>query len=229
MTFDTKPPRSFRIPFALSVAALLLAAQARGVAAGGLSSGIPSPANCTVDHVLIGSYDLTGANAGMAPCIANATPGFDVYVRDVANIPIPGAVVTIIFSGTGTGIRPYQNQRQSNVTVTCTNRELDIIADANGHAVFVPRFGHWAESAVIPVYANGVLLRNVEARSADYNDDGTVNLIDLGTFTSDYTDPITYHAKSDFDDCSNTKLGDFAFFAEQYLAGISGPVELVCP
>jgi hypothetical protein len=223
MKLEWSTPRIVRTIPGLAAAAFLLHAGAAGAA------GVPSPPNCTFDHVIIGSYDLTGAPSGPAPCLATATPGFDVWVRDLNNLPVPGAVVQIIFAGTGTSIRPYRNQLQSNVTVRCGNHELDVVADANGHAVFVPRFGRYGEIPVVPVYANGVLLGNVEARSADYNDDGTVNLIDLGIFTTDYTDPLSYHPKSDFDDCPNTNLGDFAFFAEQYLASISGPIEQVCP
>ena len=210
-----------RAAFGLVLGAALLA--------GGIGSAmaqVPSPPNCTFDHVIIGSWNAHGAPSGPGPCAG--TPGFDVYVRDINNLPVPGAQIAIVFAGTGTSIRPYRNQLPG-VTPRCGMHEIDANADASGHANFVARFGRWGEFPVVPVYANGVLLGNIQARSADYNDDGTVNVSDLGFFAADYLDPLAYHPRTDFDDCPSTTLGDFAFFAEQYLAAASGPVEQVCP
>ena len=206
----------------LAVAGVLVAPAALAFA------GVPSAANCTVDHVIIGSYDHLGAFAGNAPCLGTATRGFDVYVRDNLNNPVPNAAVSIIFAGTGTAIRPYFNQ-WPGATDQCSMHEIDTMADASGHAQIVPRFGRYGETAVVPVFANGVLLAMIQARSADYNDDGQVNLLDFNTFAADYMDPLAGHPRSDFDDCPTTKLGDFAFFADQYLASQTGPIEPICP
>lgn len=193
------------------------------------AAAVPSPTTSRVDHIIIGSYSLSGASSGFNPCTPGATPGFDVYVRDAVNNPVPFATVRIIFAGTGTGIRPYNNQLQPMVTTVCNNHEIDVVADGNGHAVFVPRFGRWGEAPNIPVYADGVLLRNIQAASPDYNDDGAITLSDLSIFSSDLLDDLNYHARSDFDDCPSSKLGDFSFFAAQLLASSAGPVEPVCP
>jgi hypothetical protein len=212
-----------RTRFMLCLAAVLIVRAAVAAAA------VPSPANCTVDHVIVGSYNFVGAASGTGPCVGN-TPGFDVWVRDAGNAPVPGAVVSIVFAGTGTSIRPYRNPGpQPNVTIRCGMHEIDVVADANGHAVFVPRFGRWSESPVVPVYANGVFLTMIEARSADYNNDGTVDLSDLSMFAADYLDPFAVHRRSDFDDCPSSSLGDLSFFVLQYTASAVGPIEAVCP
>jgi hypothetical protein len=194
------------------------------------TAGIPSPPNCTVDHVIIGSYGPQGATSGDGPCSATALPGFDVYVRDFNNVPVAGSVVSIVFAGTGTSVRPYLNQwPQPGVSVVCMNHQLNVTTDVNGHARFVPRFGRYGEGPAVPVYADGVFLRNIEARSADYNCDGQVNVADLGTFSGDYLDPVGFRRRSDFDDCPGMTIADLSFFAAQYLASAAGPIEPVCP
>jgi hypothetical protein len=194
------------------------------------TAAVPSPPNCTVDHVIIGSYSPEGATSGVAPCAPNALPGFDVFVRDFNNLPIAGSVVSIVFAGTGTSVRPYLNQwPQPGVSVNCAQHQLNVTTDVNGHARFVPRFGRYGESPVVPVYADGVFLRNIEARSTDYNCDGRVNVTDLGVFAGDYLDPFGNHPRSDFDDCPGMTVADLSFFAQQYLASLAGPIEPVCP
>jgi hypothetical protein len=212
-------PSSSLLRCALVLAALALAAP-RAVFA-----GVPDPAHCTVDHVLIGSYDTRGASAGPGPC-AGGTAGFDVFVRDINGLPVAGAAVTVQFAGTGTGIRPFLTQNPPT-TIDCTQRTLTVIADANGHAVLIPRFGHFALSPVIPVYANGQLLQYVEARSPDYDGDGQISLSDFNIFAADYNN-LTPQPESDFDDCPTTRLGDFTFFVEQYLWDQGKPIEQRC-
>lgn len=210
-------PATRLLSFAIPLAALAVA--------GSASAGVPDPAHCTVDHVLIGSYDTRGASAGPGPC-AGGTAGFDVFVRDINGLPVAGAAVTVQFAGTGTGIRPFLTQNPPT-TIDCTQRTLTVVADASGHAVLIPRFGHFALSPVIPVYANGQFLQNVEARSPDYDGDGQISLSDFNIFAADYNNP-TPQAESDFDDCPTTRLGDFTFFVEQYLWDQGKPIEQRC-
>jgi hypothetical protein len=211
-----------RVLLGLLVAAALLARAGATVAA------VPSQANSTVDHVIIGSYNSQGAISGQSPCLATATMGFDVVVRDFANNPIPGSVVTIIFGGTGTSIRPYVTQ-DPGVTVLCGSHGLQVTTDASGHAHLVPRFGRFSNSAVIPVSADGILLAHVSARSPDYQNDGAVDLGDFTTFAQDYADQGGGQPRSDFDDCPQTRLGDFVFFAAQFLASSVGGAQPFCP
>jgi len=191
------------------------------------SAGVPDASHCTVDHVIISSYDNTGAVAGNGPCTPGATRGFDVFVRDVANNPVAGATVSLQFQGTGTGIKPYQLQNPG-VSVDCSTRTISALTDASGHAQMVARFGHFAETSVIPVYADGVFLKFVEARSPDYFTDGTVTLNDYSQFVTDYT-AATLPPRSDFADCPSNKLGAFLFFAEQFLAAQGQPIQQHCP
>jgi len=199
-------------------------ALALDLAAGRALAGPPDQAQSMVDHVIIGSFDTHGATSGFGPC-SNGTPGFDVYVRDAQGQPVVGSV-TVQFAGSGTGIRPFLAQNPG-VTVDCTQRTLTTTTDANGHAVMVPRFGHFSLSPQIPVFANGQFLRFVEARSPDYDGDGQISLADFNQFAADFPNPVP-QAESDFDDCPTSRLGDFSFFVEQFLWDQGRPIEQRC-
>jgi hypothetical protein len=208
----------FRFVLALAAAASLFASSAH--------AADPYPQNCTVDHVIISSWNEQGAPSGIGPCAG--TPGFDVVVRDINNAPVPNATIKIQFTLTGTAIKPYRSQ-SGQVFVQCNDRSINVVTDANGHATIVPHFGRWTESPVVPVYANGFLLQYVEARSPDYNCNGSVELADLVEFVNDLKDTSTPHPRSDFDDCPGVTLGDFSFFAAQLLASQAGSPAPVCP
>ena len=193
-------------------------------------AAVPSPPNCTVDHVIISSWNNVPAYNGLAAC-SSSPAGFDVWVRDSAGNPIANSQVRIVFAGTGTSIRPYHPQGpQGPIVIHCGDHSFSGFTDGQGHLNFVPHFGRYAEFAVVPVYADNVQIALIEARSPDYDCDGDVDLSDLTTFSGDFTDTHAYHARSDFDDCPTTSLGDFVFFSGQYLASVQAGVPIdTCP
>lgn len=211
----------------MKAAIVLLAALALANAA---SAAVPSPPNCTVDHVIISSWNNVPANNGLAAC-SSSPAGFDVWVRDSAGNPIPNSQVKIVFAGTGTSIRPYHPQGpQGPIVIHCGDHSFSGFTDGQGHLNFTPQFGRYAEIAVVPVYADNVQIALIEARSPDYDDDGDVDLSDFATFADDYSDIHVYHARSDFDDCPTKNLGDFAFFADQFVASTASGIPIpVCP
>lgn len=190
-------------------------------------AAVPSASTSSVDHVIISSWNSQGANSGLTPCVPTG-PGFDVWVRDIAGNPIPFANVQVVFAMTGTLLRPYIPQGPM-VTAHCLNRSMSITADASGHVQFVPHFGQYVESAVVPVYADGVQIALIQARSPDYDCDGDVDLADFAIFSGDLNDLNFPHPRSDFDDCPSSRLGDFAFFAGQLIASGAAPATSVCP
>ena len=191
----------------------------------------PDPNRSTVDHVIISSWNDTPAGNGLAPC--SATPaGFDVTVRDFFGNPVAGAQVKIGFAGSGTAIRPYRLGGGQPIQIQCADRSINGTTDGTGHLNFTPHFGRYAETNVVEVFADGVLLARIEARSPDYDCDGDVDLADFANFADDYTDPApgAYHARSDFDDCPARSLGDFAFFADNYVASVASGIPVdTCP
>jgi hypothetical protein len=188
-------------------------------------AAVPSPPNCLVQNVLIGSWDGGGISTGVSPC-GPFHPGlFLVVVRDVANNPIPGATVKVLFSGSG--LRPHLAQNAGIATICPA--ELAFTANANGAATVNLRFAGTTEAPAISIFADGVLLANVPARSPDYDGDGVVGLADFGTFAADYLAPALPHPRSDFDNCPSTTLQDFAFFAAQFIASNGHPPAALCP
>jgi len=207
--------------------ALALVFAALVLASGAARAATPSPPQCTVDHVIISSWNETPARNGLTPCVTSDA-GFDLVVRDAAGTPIPNSQVRVTFGGTGTSILPYTNLGPGPTFTQCFDRTIVVgPTDGQGRIHFVPHFGRYAETAVIPVFADGVQIALIEARSPDYDGDGDVDLSDLTTFSGDYLDP-GYHARSDFDDCASTRLGDLVFFVGQYLASTAGSPRPVC-
>ena len=208
--------------------AILFALCALVLASGAASANTPDPNQSIVDHVIISSWNNVPAANGLTACTPSDA-GFDVFVKDVAGNPVANSDVRIVFGGTGTSIRPYRLQQGSQIEIRCFDHSFRGLTDGAGRLSFVPHFGRWAETNVVPVYADGIQIALIQARSPDYDNDGDVDLSDLSTFATDYTD-TQYHGRSDFDDCPATKLGDFAFFANQYLASTAAGVPIdTCP
>jgi hypothetical protein len=207
------------IVFALAVFVLASAA----------SANTPNASLSSVDHVIISSWNNVPAGNGLAPC-SGSPAGFDVWVRDSAGNPVGSAQVKVTFAGTGTSIRPYKPQGpQGPITIHCIDHSMSGFTDGQGHLNFTPHFGRYAETNVVEVTADGVVLALIQARSPDYDCDGDVDLLDFSTFVGDYTD-THYHPRSDFDDCPATTLGDLSFFVNQYVASANSGVPIdVCP
>lgn len=205
-------------PTLLVLAALVLASPVARAA-------VPDPRFSTLESVIVSSWNNTAAPLG--PCY-NDVPGYDLTVRDINNAPIPGSHVKIVF-GSPAGIRPYQDVGPGPVTVNCVDHSINIVADGQGRVHFVPHFGRYSDSYTETVYADGVILGNLKARSPDYDGDGDVDVADWTTFVGDYLDMQNYHARSDFDLCPNSNLPDFSFFVQQYLASGAGGARSVCP
>ena len=157
----------------IATAALLsisLLALAVSLAAG----GVPSAANCTLP-------------ACMALCPLGDMP-FDVTIRDVANNPIAGAVVTLDFSGCPNGAFICSPGLPTDpYTIDLVGRKLTMSTDAAGNASFHARVGGTGPAGCAAVFASGVLLRNYALASPDQNGNGVVLLFlgsDLPTFTA---------------------------------------------
>src|SRR5215831_6665822 len=127
-------------------------------------AGAPSPTASFVDPVVV----------GLAP--TSPTP-FHVIVRDATLAPIPGITVGLVFNAPG--VHAY-NAQTPPLGVNCPL--VFAATDVNGLAVFQNvRFGGFVNTPAIAVMASGVTLRNVLARSPDYDADGDVDLTDFNT------------------------------------------------
>ena len=187
---------------------------------------LPDRRYCIVDHVAIASWSSVAAPAGTAPCSATAAPGFDVIVRDVNAVPLGGEDLVLKLASPGANLAAYASQ-SPGVTVNCVDHTLHATTNAAGAVHIVPRFGGYAESAVVQVWCHFVQIASIEARSPDYDGDGVVGLPDFNTFVTDFMGPA--RPRSDFNDCPGVTLADFTFFAGEYMASQGQPAAVICP
>jgi hypothetical protein len=134
----------------MALASLLAAPTAR--------ASVPSASNSTVD-----------------PCFRmepGGTLSFTVVVRDFANNPVVGSFIVIDYCACpeialceSGGLRPH-------VALGCT---IEGVSDATGTRVFKMKGGGGCSGNGIKVYADGVLLAQVNAASPDQNGDLSVD------------------------------------------------------
>lgn len=189
-------------------------------------AAVPSPANCSVETVLIGCWNGVGIPTALTPCAPNHGQLFLVTVRDVANNPIPGSTVKIFLAGSGVRFHATQNP---GVLDVCPGNEVGFTADASGTAKVSLRFAGSNDLPSALITADGVPLATVPLRSPDYDGDGRVGLSDFAIFAADFLAPALPHPRSDFDNCPTTQLPDFAFFVAQYQASFNQPAAALCP
>jgi hypothetical protein len=193
----------------------LLASAGLALCATTARADLPDPRWITFDQVAIASP--LGIPIGGTP------PGFDVVVRDESMQPRAGAVITLDFSASG--IRLYTTQA-SGTTLSCLNRSISRVTDAQGSTNFVPRFGGWNDANSVAILVDGVIVGYVRGRSPDYDADGRVGLADLAIMTSDLLNNAAAQ-RSDFDLNGSVGLGDLALFSQQLLG--AGSTQVLCP
>jgi hypothetical protein len=144
-----------------AIAVLLLAAIGTPAPA-----AVPDPSMSTLDGDL-----MLGNARGMAVFpSANVRPtltnGYRIVVRDAFGVPIPGAMLTIGFFGTG--VRPHAVQTGGQ-TSFCPSDKLFAATDASGSVTLFPgTVGMYTSFAPeVEIVANGVLLARVRFRSFD--------------------------------------------------------------
>jgi hypothetical protein len=106
------------------------------------SSGVPSPANSTVDACLLAcpAADFT----------------FHVTVRDLASNPLPGSSVVVDFSQCPQVVAcPYIGD---GLTWDATSRTVRATSDASGLATFTMHLGGVCPNTQARIYADAVLL-----------------------------------------------------------------------
>lgn len=171
------------------------------------AAGIPSPPNSSVEPILVG--DSNGGLIG---------DGFRVAVRDAANVPVGGSTVDLLFAG---ATRPYTVQVAPAGSLCPAAPGIRKIADAAGNVMFQARFGGFANAMAIQVRADGVLLRNVFARSTDINVDGATAVGDFNLFRVNFLfNPAAM--ETDYNEDGITAVGDFDIFRKVFLNDVPG-------
>jgi hypothetical protein len=141
--------------------------------------------------------------------------------RDIANAPLVGQVVTLDFSGSPAHL--YAEQ-EPGTTVNCASRTLSRFTGHDGVALFHPRFGGGCASASVVLSSDGIIERQLPARSTDLNGvGGCVDLADLSSFSGAFLHEPSTHPELDFDGSGGAiGLGDLVILAGDFLQGAKG-------
>lgn len=174
-------------------------------------AAVPSPQTSQCDAVLVGNS--SGVDRGNA---------FHVTVRDLANNPQGGSVVSIHFAG---GTTRLVWEQDPGVTVSCGFLTLTRAADSGGAAAILARFGGFDNVAEASVTADGVILKRISVRSTDLDADGTTGLSDLNLFRQRFLSSPS-SPETDYNQDGTTNLADFAIFRAEYLSGVRNTL---CP
>lgn len=196
--------------------ALLAALSTLVVSPAARARALADPRFATYDAVVVGSPLGLAINQAGDP----GNPGFDVTVRAIDNSPVPGAFVSLDF--TGAGITLYTSQN-SGTTIDCAQESIHRLTNAQGQAKFAAQMGRWQDANLVSLQVEGVEMAKVKARSMDYGGDGRVSIVDLDVFALDFLGtPSTM--RSDFDVSGSTGLGDLSIFSVHYLGSIPKPL-----
>jgi hypothetical protein len=201
--------------------------------AGSAMAGVPSPANSTVDEVIVGNASGNAMPKGRGFGTTDQGAGYIVTVRDVTGA-LMDATVTINFSTAAgnTGLipavvkaNPFDAQTDGS-SVDCATRTISK-ATTGGVAIFNPRFHGAENTASIEVRAAGVLLAVVKARSTAANFNGETELADLGIFQENFSvgGISDQGEESDFSltcDPNCVDLIDLGYFQSEFATGVSG-------
>ena len=211
----------FRIPVTPVFCVLLLATPVPAAAK------LASPPNCTLPRVLT----FVGRDAAGT---ADPLGEFDVVVRDIANVPIWGATVTIDFS-LCTDERICSDQSPGQLVDCSRHWVVDATqTDQNGaaHLRIVGSADPTAaatQGALGHVLADGVIFGWVRVAAFDH-DGGGVGAADLSLWLDDF-----FHspgaARSDYDGDGTVGAGDLSLWLSAFFAGgsLHGGAAASCP
>jgi hypothetical protein len=179
------------------------------LACAGADASTPSPADCTVPC----GINLVGLTNTLG---ADAIGTFEIVVRNLAHDPIAGADVQIVFGGCEPDLRLCRDQPGTGsttpVTVLCGTggATARAVTDANG-SVRLALIGHASNThsnapaagwQCAKVYADGVLIADLNVGAYDQNGAGGANPADASIWSEDNWDE-DYESRSDLN-CTHT-------------------------
>ena len=160
-------------------------------------AGVPSPANDTSPACisLVGTYGAAPAPAGQ----------FTVICRDLANNPMPGAVVVIDLSACP-DLAICADQMDPAATVDCAHKTVSKLTAADGSVHFTLLGGsNGAGNAMTllhggRIYKNGTLIQSPTVSAFDLDSSNGLGANDLSAWLTDFSTGADY-GRCDYD-CS---------------------------
>jgi hypothetical protein len=174
----------------------------------------PTPMNSTIPNsVLLVGLGPAGPDSALGHCV--------VTYRDLANNPVPGAVIFWDFSACD-AVWIADDQHDPRVTVDCAARTISAITDQNGSASFTFVGGGLQPGSTGPqvarVYADGLLLGSVKVSAFDLDGSDGVTVADLSFWSADYFS-ATNPDRSDYNAVGGVTIADLARWALAFFGG----------
>lgn len=208
-----------------AIPSLALALLVATLAASEAMAKVPDPRFSEIASVIVGSPSGAALPScgGQSWSTGERFAGFRVLAKDVNNSPLWYRQITLDFSQSEVHLL---GDDRPGTTVDCVAGTITRLTDDTGIALFAPRFCGSCPEARVRVLCEGVLMREVPARSTDIDGDGVTGILDFlrvarNLFSAEL-DPST-----DFDPCSagsegRTTLTDFVIFAGEFERAAQG-------
>ena len=186
----------------------------------------PSPINGTFPACV----RLVGSNGGQA---SQQFGEFEVVWLDLANNPVPGALLRVDFSAIPELVIAA-DQFDPDAIVDCAGKSVTKIADANGRAVFcIVGASTGAGSGVTllngcKIFADDRLCAFPTANAFDLDGTLGVGAGDLAVFLSDFASGQPY-GRSDYDCSGSLGAGDLSIWLIAFASGTQVVSAAACP
>lgn len=193
-------------------------------------AGVPSPGNSTIPLRI----NLVGHDIGTGqPDAAQLFSSVSVTVRDLGNNPIANSSVVIDFSGCISDTRIGDVQPLAGLAVNCGTKGVSALTDVAGVATFTIEGGGIAAAPAHAfgagkVYADGVLLGNINVGLFDLNGTTGVDGLDLALFGGDVFSPGA-EDRADYDNSGAVDGLDLAVMGAAIFGTSSASAATYCP
>jgi hypothetical protein len=188
-------------------------------------AGPPSPGNSTIpSRVLIVGLGPAGPDSAMGQATCT--------YRDLANHPIPGAVVTLDFSACNDLVLA-SDQLDPRLLTNCAANTVSAVTDANGNARFTIMGSGTAAPAhpprVLAVYADADFLGYMAVALLERDGSAGLTLADLSFWAADFFTG-DFIERSDLDGSGYVSISDLSIWAAAYFNGHNvSPTGPYCP
>lgn len=193
-------------------------------------AGVPSPGNSTIPlRINLVGHDISTGQPDGAQLFSAVT----VTVRDLANNPIGNSSVVIDFSGCVSDTRIGDVQPLAGLTANCSTKGVSALTDVAGLVTFTIEGGGTAGApahafAAGKVYADGVLLGNINVGLFDLNGVTGVDGLDLSLFGADLFS-VGEEDRTDYDNSSVVDGLDLSVFGAALFGTSNGSAATYCP
>jgi hypothetical protein len=201
--------------------------------------------------VMVLAFDTSASARGFPPVVNGTFPScvglvasdgspaarefgeFHVFVRDLANNPMPGVAIRVDFSFIPE-LRIASDQHDPDAIVDCAGKSVTKISDVNGGAVFciigssIPGEPATTLLGGARIYADGFLAANPTANTFDLNGTAGLGAGDLAVFLDDFASGLSL-GRSDFNCSGIVSAADLSVWLSALASGSQLVSAVGCP